>query len=186
MTAAAASLTVKAATTIGVEPPKSIVDAAEGAPTVATKHTHTPPISSNPTAKIDESRVSREYYVDDIVARMALNTSFTILYFLGPFLNSDSLAGLLMAPTFAGLNHVFAAPVEACDNCAQQEGVAHMVRSTSPITSMLLDYVGNGELESMRPEHVRPFLIRNLKWRVRTVSFLLLRAPSLLPLRYLP
>jgi tyrosinase len=138
---------------------------------VKSEHTHTPAPTASSSAPhpIDESKVSREWYVDDVVARLALNTSFTILYFIGSFTPSDSLVGLMMAPTFAGLNHVFAAPIEACDNCEQQEGVAHMVRSTSPITSMLLDYVGTGELGSMRPEHVRGFLVKNLKWRVVTV-----------------
>ena len=127
-------------------------------------------LASKPSHHIDEQNVSREWYVDDIIERLALNTSFSIMYFIGGFENSDSLVGLMMAPTFAGLNHVFAAPVEACDNCGTQEGVAHMVRSTSPITSMLLDYVQAGVLGSMRPEHVHPFLVKNLKWRVVTVS----------------
>jgi hypothetical protein len=138
---------------------------------VKSDHVHSPtPSQTTPAHAIDEQKVSREWYIDDLVARLALNTSFTILYFIGAFEPSDSLVGLMMAPTFVGLNHVFAAPIEACDNCEQQEGVAHMVRSTSPITSMLLDYVGTGELGSMRPEHVRGFLVRNLKWRVVTVS----------------
>ena len=144
------------------------------------KHTTAPTSSSAspavaaaaPLHHIDEKHVSREWYVDDIVERLALNTSFTIMYFIGAFENSDSLVGLMMAPTFAGLNHVFAAPTEACDNCMEQEGVAHIIRSTSPITSMLLDYVQAGVLESMQPEHVHPFLVKNLKWRVVTVSVL--------------
>jgi hypothetical protein len=160
---AAAVPVVKAAEAVGVEPPKAL------ATHVKAEHVHTPPISSAPDKSIDEAKMSREWYVDDVVERLALNTSFTVLYFIGKFENTDSLVGLLMAPTFAGLNHVFAAPVEACDNCEHQEGVAHMVRSTTPITSILLDYVTTGELASMGSEHVRPFLVANLKWRVVTV-----------------
>jgi hypothetical protein len=126
--------------------------------------------ATKPTHHIDEKTVSREWYVDDVVERLAMNTSFTILYFVGDFENSDSLVGLMMAPTFAGLNHVFAAPVEACDNCASQDQASELVRSTSPITSILFDYVNAGTLGSTRPEHVVPFLVKNLKWRVVTVS----------------
>ena len=31
---------------------------------------------------------------------------------------------------------------------------------------MLLDYEAIGQLQSLRPEHVKPFLVKNLKWRV--------------------
>jgi tyrosinase len=162
---------VKAAEALSLDPPKELASAAA----VKTEHVHaTPPVSSALNKVIDEAKMSREWYVDDVVERLALNTSFTILYFIGKFENTDSLVGLMMAPTFANLNHVFAAPIEACDNCEQQEGVAHLVRSTNPITSMLLDYVHTGELASMRPEHVRPFLVANLRWRVVTVSIIFL------------
>jgi len=80
----------------------------------------------------------------------------------------------MVTPTLAGLSHVFAAPVEACDNCGRHEQQAVLVSNTTPITSMLLDYMEIGELQSLHPEHVKPFLIERLKWRVVTVSVRLL------------
>ena len=75
-----------------------------------------------------------------------------------------------MAPTLAGINHVFAAPAAACDNCARQ-GEDHLViGNTKPITSMLLDYVKIGKLANLQPDVVVPFLRSNLDWRVIGVS----------------
>ena len=51
----------------------------------------------------------------------------------------------------------------------------NIVTNTVPITSMLLDYVKTGHLESLHPDHVGPFLIRALRWRIITVSLLDLR-----------
>ncbi len=73
-------------------------------------------------------------------------------------------------PTMAGLSHIFAAPVEACDNCGRQRLQAHLVTSTAPITPMLLDYVKIRELEDLTPEKVKEFLVKMLKWRVVDVS----------------
>jgi tyrosinase len=78
-----------------------------------------------------------------------------------------------MEPSFAGLNHVFTSPTEICDNCGLAEQQHKLISSTSPITSMLLDYAETGQLASLRPEHVKPFLIKKLKWRVVAVCYLL-------------
>jgi tyrosinase len=100
---------------------------------------------------------------------MAMNGAFTIFYIIGE-VTGASASGWVGLPGFVGLNHVFAAPREACDNCGRQEEQATKVTDTSPITSLLLDYVISGGLESMEARHVRPFLVRNLKWRVQTVG----------------
>src|SRR5271156_291618 len=73
-------------------------------------------------------------------------------------------------PTMAGLSHIFAAPIEACDNCGRQRLQATLVTSTAPMTPMLLDYVKIGELEDLSPDNVKPFLVKRLKWRVVDVS----------------
>ena len=75
-----------------------------------------------------------------------------------------------MEPSLAGLTHVFAAPQEICDNCGLQNQQGEIMTSTVPITSLLLDYIKGGQLESLRPEHVKPFLTTGLKWRVVSVS----------------
>jgi hypothetical protein len=104
----------------------------------------------------------------------AANGPFTIYFFLAlsgevttdPAQHSQS-------PHLAGLNHIFAAPREICDNCGDQEAAGQLASDTSPITPLLLDYLDlpdNG-LESLRPEHVKPFLVKYLRWRVVYASF---------------
>ncbi|KAH7073183.1 common central domain of tyrosinase-domain-containing protein [Paraphoma chrysanthemicola] len=125
-----------------------------------------PTVSSAPEVKVPEEKVSREWYVDDQVQALALNGSFTILYLVGDFNQNTPLLDLRISPAFVGNTHVFAAPIEACDNCGRSEEQSLLVTNTNPLTDQLLDYVEIGTLESMRPEHVKPFLVANLKWRV--------------------
>jgi tyrosinase len=78
-----------------------------------------------------------------------------------------------MSPYLAGINHIFAAPREVCDNCGRQDAAGVLASDTVPITPLLLDYMALGVLESMRAEHVHPFLVKYLRWRVVYVSPLL-------------
>ncbi|KAF4627308.1 hypothetical protein G7Y89_g10846 [Cudoniella acicularis] len=121
----------------------------QAAPQIASTNTNT-----------EELQTSRE---------LALNGAFTIFYFIGDF-DKNKPGSYDRAPTLAGSSHVFAAPVELCDNCGQQELHGVLVSNTSPVNPILLDYIEIGELESLRPEHVKPFLVKNLEWRVLTVN----------------
>lgn len=76
----------------------------------------------------------------------------------------------MLNPYLAGVNHIFAAPREVCDNCGQQDAAGYLASDTMSLTPLLLDYVSNGTLESMRPSHVRPFLVKYLRWRIAYVS----------------
>ncbi|KAH6664723.1 hypothetical protein B0J14DRAFT_706472 [Halenospora varia] len=125
-------------------------------------------ITTSATNNTEGLLTSREWYIDDTVERLALNGAFTIFYFIGDFENKPDVYD--SAPTLAGSNYVFAAPVELCDNCGQQEREGVLVSNTSPINPILLDYIEIGELESLKPEHVKPFLVKKLKWRVLTVN----------------
>lgn len=104
---------------------------------------------------------------------MALNGSFTIFYIIGDVIGETG-SEWSQLPGFVGITHIFTAPREACDSCGKQEEEARLVTATTPITSQLLDYVIIGELRSLDPEDVEPFLIKNLKWRIQTVSWILL------------
>jgi len=102
---------------------------------------------------------------------LALNGAFTILYFVME--ESRSLpkdADFAMDPTLAGLTYIFTAPQQICDNCGQHAEQGTIVTNTVPITSLLLDYVAIGKLQSLNPEHVKPFLIKGLEWRIISVS----------------
>ncbi|KAF5562416.1 Tyrosinase [Fusarium napiforme] len=57
-----------------------------------------------------------------------------------------------------------------CENCADQERQVQLITSTTPMTSLLLDYVKIRQLGSLSPEHVEQFLIEKLKWRVQTID----------------
>jgi tyrosinase len=110
--------------------------------------------------------------------RNALNGPFTIYFFLCPrshFPSDTHPSDYALSPYLAGINHIFASPREVCDNCGAQDVTGSLASDTVPISPLLLDYMNKGQLQSMRAEHVRPFLVDYLRWRVVHVSLLLLR-----------
>ena len=78
----------------------------------------------------------------------------------------------MTSPYLAAINYIFASPRETCDNCGKQDAAGQLASDTSPITPLLLDYLErtDNNLETLEPENVRPFLIKNLRWRVVYVS----------------
>lgn len=100
---------------------------------------------------------------------MLANGTFTIYYIIGDVEGQTGQEWSAL-PSFAGVSHILAAPANVCDNCASQEEERQLVTSTTPITSLLLDYVQVGKLSDMEEDNVKQFLIENLKWRVQTVS----------------
>lgn len=100
---------------------------------------------------------------------MLADGTFTIYYIIGDVQGQTGQEWSTL-PGFAGVSHILAAPANVCDNCASQEEQRQLVTSTTPITSLLLDYAQIGKLSNMDEDNVKEFLIKNLKWRVQTVS----------------
>ena len=136
---------------------------ATGATVAGYQENHNPVVAVKESAGSD---VIREWFVDFVVQRLAFNGTFSIYYFVGEV--TGNVEHYELAPTKAGMSYIFTAPVEACDNCGRQDQQATLVQGTTALTPILMDYVQIGELESLSPAHVKPFLIKNLKWRVVT------------------
>ncbi len=100
--------------------------------------------------------------------RLALNTSFTISYFvlISPTQNLGPATDLVLDPTLIGVTHIFTSPVESCTNCASQAAEKLIVRNTVPFTSQLHDYIATEQLRSMEPRDVPDFLKGRLRWRI--------------------
>ncbi|KAJ1326981.1 tyrosinase [Microdochium nivale] len=121
------------------------------------------------TAMTSTPQHSDDWYIDVVVERMFADGSYTIFYIIGD-VQGQSGAEWSSLPGFVGMSHILAAPRDVCENCARQDEQAQLVTSTTPITSLLLDYVQIGKLNSMEADDVKQFLIENLKWRVQTVA----------------
>ena len=109
------------------------------------------------------------HFTADIFAnRLALNTSFTISYFIlsSPNQNLGPATDLVTDPTLVGVTHIFTSPTESCPNCASQAAEKLLVRNTVPFTSQLLDYVATEQLRSMESADVLDFLKGRLRWRI--------------------
>ncbi|KAF5681684.1 tyrosinase precursor (monophenol monooxygenase) [Fusarium circinatum] len=120
-------------------------------------------------ASTPSSEFSQEWYIDVVVERMALNGSYTIFYIIG---DVDGHSGMEWSslPGFVGVSHIFTSSSEICENCADHARQVQLVTSTTPMTSLLLDYVKIRQLGSLAPRDVERFLIENLKWRVQTID----------------
>ncbi|KAH7311251.1 hypothetical protein B0I35DRAFT_481241 [Stachybotrys elegans] len=123
------------------------------------------------TAVKSTPQYSDDWYIDVVVERqeMFANGSYTIFYIIGD-VQGQSGEEWSSLPGFVGMSHILAAPRDVCENCARQDEQAQLVTSTTPITSLLLDYAQIGKLSSMGADDVKQFLIENLKWRVQTVA----------------
>ncbi|KAF4499532.1 Tyrosinase [Fusarium agapanthi] len=101
--------------------------------------------------------------------QMLGNGAYTIYYIIGDVQGHTGQEWSTL-PGFAGLSHILAAPPSVCENCANHQEQGQLVTSTTPITSLLLDYVQIGKLNSMEEVIVKRFLIDNLKWRAQTIA----------------
>ena len=99
---------------------------------------------------------------------MAMDGSFTIFYIVGDATRAPGTSYTAL-PGFVGITHIFTAPRELCSDCDRQEDENVRVSNTTPITSQFLGYIVRSDLNSMEPEDVQPFLVKNLKWRIGTV-----------------
>lgn len=79
--------------------------------------------------------------------RLALNDNFAINYFTGRF--GDDPTKYLIEKELAGQTNVFAAPVQACDNCGLARDGRVIVTDTADITPILFDYIDVGQLQSL-------------------------------------
>ncbi|KAI9656603.1 MAG: hypothetical protein M1821_004810 [Bathelium mastoideum] len=134
-------------------------------------------MAANDIAPIDiqiASPLSKAYdwFIDSTVERMALNGSFGIYYFIGPAGGAIDVPPerWIVAPTLAGVSYNFAARAEACSNCARNASEGLKITDTTYLNPQLADYVRIGELRSLDPEDVKPFLVDRLKWHILTAK----------------
>ncbi|THZ10344.1 Di-copper centre-containing protein [Aureobasidium pullulans] len=103
-----------------------------------------------------------EYICNIVSQKFAMNGSYAVYVFLGN-VSSNSTEELQLAPNLVGTYSVFSnMPFE--DNHMMNMDLK--VTGTVPLTTSLLEKYENGELRSMLPTDVEPYLRKNLQWRV--------------------
>lgn len=113
------------------------------------------------------------------LSRFALNGSFQILLFLGPF--SPDPCTWHHDAHLVGIDGIFASrSLGHCDNCRQQEQNGLIDSDVIPLTTPLVscwrseEEMGGVRLRSLEVAEVSQFLKRNLSWRVLDVSLVVL------------
>lgn len=107
----------------------------------------------------------REWVINIHAGKQALGGTFFVHMFLGD-VPADSKSWAY-ATNLVGTMGVFASPASAM---ASMDMRSSHVSGTVPLTSTLAQRVGNGELASLEPEAVEPYLRQNLKYAIATTG----------------
>lgn len=113
------------------------------------------------------------------VQKFAFDGSFNIHLFIGE-VDDDQTDRFLTKKNEVGFTGIFASSSDApCANCVKQREEGFIYEDAIPITHSLYAYLKSNNapeaegpklelrtLESFKPEHVVPFLKKNLQWRV--------------------
>jgi tyrosinase len=133
--------------------------------------THNPGPPANPEvhpqiASLVAAKSYREWITNVRVIKHSLGQTFRVMVFLGDF-NPDpqtwpfepSLAGRVTVLGRGKTN-------KTCDKCQIDAARDLVVTGTVPLTSALLEHISSGQLASLEPNDVVPYLQKNLHWRV--------------------
>jgi tyrosinase len=124
------------------------------------------PISISTSLKLrDVSTTTTEWIANIRVKKFAINAPFFVHIFLGTF-NPDpatwSFDPNLVGTHFISVKGLSAITNSPCGGCDPDQ----MVSGTIPLTHAVMKYVSNGDLKSLDPIDVTPFLSQNLKYRI--------------------
>lgn len=114
----------------------------------------------------------RQYLVNILSQKWALNSTYAIFLFLGDY--DDNPATWATSPNLVGTHTIFAALTSAAASAGssskQRRDTSDIqITGSMPLTSMLLAKVQSGDLDSMNPDTVQDYLRENLHWRVAMV-----------------
>ncbi|CAD0083012.1 unnamed protein product [Aureobasidium vineae] len=103
-----------------------------------------------------------EYICNIASQKFAMNGSYAVYVFLGN-VSSNSTEDLQLSRNLVGTYSVFSNMPSTENHMADMD---LKITGTVPLTTSLLGKYESGELRSMAPVHVEPYLRKNLQWRV--------------------
>ncbi|KAH0208994.1 Di-copper centre-containing protein, partial [Aureobasidium melanogenum] len=103
-----------------------------------------------------------EYICNIVSQKFAMNGSYAVYVFLGN-VSTNSTEELQLSRNLVGTYSVFSNMPSDNNHMANMD---LKITGTVPLTTSLLGKYESGELQSMLPVHVEPYLRKNLQWRV--------------------
>jgi tyrosinase len=117
----------------------------------------------NTTAGTNSSDGYHHEYICNVVSqKFAMNGSYAVYVFLGN-VSTNSTEELQLSRNLVGTYSVFSNMPSDDNHMANMD---LKITGTVPLTTSLLGKLESGELASMSPVHVEPYLRKNLQWRV--------------------
>jgi len=121
-------------------------------------------IKGVPVENIVKQNSHREYFANIRAPKYEFNGPFMVHVFMGDF--TENYLERPFDPNLVGTWAVFAADVATteCENCKTNADKNLIVTGSIPLTSALLERLD--EVGSLDPDHVVPYLTKNLHWRI--------------------
>ncbi|KAI9767433.1 MAG: hypothetical protein M1840_005662 [Geoglossum simile] len=118
----------------------------------------------------DEENKYQEWFANIRVRKYALNASFFVHVFIGDF-DPDPFSWSF-EEKLVGSHCVFVNDPETteCSKCKDDEARQIQVTASIPLTTTLISCIEDSKLNTLKPEDVKPFLIKNLHWRVTLLN----------------
>ena len=116
-------------------------------------------------AAVSENGTSYQYIANVVSQKFAMGSSYAVYLFLGNY-TSDSV-NWGTDTNLVGIHGVFAnIKSGGASALVQAMGMSDLKGTGSlPLTTMLINKVATGQLASLRPRDVEPYLTANLDWR---------------------
>ncbi|KAF2194899.1 Di-copper centre-containing protein [Zopfia rhizophila CBS 207.26] len=110
-------------------------------------------------------RTYTEWITNLRTVKHGLSQTFRVYVFLGDF-NPDPASWPTEYNVVGRFTVLGRGGDTQCSKCQQDQAEELVVTGTVPLTSALLQDIVEGQLASLKPEDVEPYLVKNLHWRV--------------------
>lgn len=114
---------------------------------------------------VSENGTSYQYIANVVSQKFAMGNSYAVYLFMGNYSSNSTQWGT--DPNLVGVHGVFANLMYSSSfSMLRRDGMADLKGTGSiPLTTMLIDKVATGQLASLAPEDVEPYLTHHLDWR---------------------
>lgn len=110
-----------------------------------------------------------DWIVNIRVEKHTLPSTFGIMVFLGD-VPSDPESWSTSHELVGKMSVLAQGPDTSCDKCKHDQATGMLITGIVPLTEALVDKVHDGDVASLGPNDVEPYLMKNLHWRVKLLG----------------
>ncbi|KAL2358572.1 common central domain of tyrosinase-domain-containing protein [Cryomyces antarcticus] len=130
------------------------------------------PVQTTVAQAVTSDGKRRQYLANIKAQKFGLDGSYFVHIFIGDF--NPSPASWSFEPNLVGTHGVFAnlgtSTSDGCQRCKEHQDSGLQVTGVVPLTTTLVDKISKGDLPSLDPNDVAPYLTKNLHWRITMMN----------------